>query len=422
MRQVNRTSIGVKTGLALLAVTLMLTGTLASAQQESILHSFGGAGDGTIPYGGLIFDAAGNLYGTTSAGGAYGGGTVFELSPQPGGGWTEEILRYFGSGTDAKGPRGSLIFDAAGNLYGTTLEGGAYGEGAVFELFPKPGGGWREQDKILHSFNNNGQDGYQPWAGLIFDSSGNLYGTAIEGGAHGDGVVFQLVKADGVWIEKILHNFDGRDGTTPIGGLIFDSSGNLYGTAALGGTNIYDEGAVFELERGPGGGWSERILYSFNGPDGNPGGYYPAASLTFDTVGNLYGTTEVGGPFGEGVAFEMTPMGGGVWAENVIYNFPGGGSFNPLGGYYPSSALIFDTAGNLYGAAGQGGANHGGAVFKLVPTGDGSWSYNALYNFGESRDGTVPNGNLIFDAAGNLYGVTSMGGTHDYGMVFEITP
>jgi uncharacterized repeat protein (TIGR03803 family) len=419
MRQGNRTSIGLKTGLASLAVTLVMTGTLAFAQQESILHSFGsGTDDGTIPYGGLTFDAAGNLYGTTSAGGAYGGGTVFELSPQPGGGWTEKILRYFGNGTDAKGPRGSLIFDTAGNLYGTSLEGGAYGDGAVFELSPKPGGGWREQDKILHSFNNNGQDGYDPCAGLILDSSGNLYGTAISGGTYNQGIVFQLVKAGGVWIEKILHNFDGRDGSTPVGGLIFDSSGNLYGTAALGGTSVFYYGTVFELERGPSGGWDERLLYSFDGPNGD----YPAESLTFDTFGNLYGTAQIGGLYAEGVAFEMTPTGGGVWAQNVIYNFPGGGTFNSSAGYYPSSALIFDTAGNLYGVAGQGGAHNGGVVFKLVPAGDGRWRYNVLFNFGASRDGTVPNGNLIFDAAGNLYGVTSMGGTHDYGMVFEITP
>jgi len=418
MRQANKTSIGAKAGLAFLAVTLVMTGTLAFAQQETILHSFGGSTDGISSGSGLVFDAAGNLYGTTGRGGAYGGGTVFELSPQPGGGWTEKTLRYLGSGTDAKAPLGSLVFDAVGNLYGTSLEGGAYGEGTVFELFAKPGGGWREQDKILHSFNNNGQDGYQPWAGPILDSSGNLYGTAVSGGAHGDGVVFQLVKSDGVWVEKILHNFDGRDGTTPIGGLIFDSSGNLYGTAALGGTSVFYYGTVYELERRPGGGWSERILCSFDGPNGD----YPEENLIFDTVGNLYGTAQIGGLYAEGVAFEMTPTGGGVWAQNVIYNFPGGGTFNSSAGYYPSSALIFDTAGNLYGVAGQGGAYDGGVAFEFVPTGGGSWTANVLHNFGASGDGTVPNGNLVFDAAGNLYGVAALGGAHDAGMVYEITP
>ncbi len=365
MRQANKTSIGAKAGLAFLAVTLVMTGTLAFAQQETILHSFGGSTDGISSGSGLVFDAAGNLYGTTGRGGAYGGGTVFELSPQPGGGWTEKTLRYLGSGTDAKAPLGSLVFDADGNLYGTSLEGGAYGEGTVFELFAKPGGGWREQDKILHSFNNNGQDGYQPWAGPILDSSGNLYGTA-----------------------------------------------------ALGGTSVFYYGTVYELERRPGGGWSERILCSFDGPNGD----YPEENLIFDTVGNLYGTAQIGGLYAEGVAFEMTPTGGGVWAQNVIYNFPGGGTFNSSAGYYPSSALIFDTAGNLYGVAGQGGAYDGGVAFEFVPTGGGSWTANVLHNFGASGDGTVPNGNLVFDAAGNLYGVAALGGAHDAGMVYEITP
>jgi uncharacterized repeat protein (TIGR03803 family) len=184
----------------------------------------------------------------------YGKGTVFELAPKLGGGWTEKVLHVFGNGSDGQLPSGSLVLDSAGNLYGTTTSGGAHLAGTVFELSPRANGAWIE--KILHNFNNNGPDGYDTFlSGVILDSSGNLYGTTAFGGTHGLGTVFELSpQSGGGWTERILHNFnnDGADGTEPISGLTLDSAGNLYGTtsAAAGGT---PNGTVFELKRKPGG-------------------------------------------------------------------------------------------------------------------------------------------------------------------------
>src|ERR1039458_6939697 len=183
----------------------------------------------------------------------YNGGTVFELTPQAGGGWTETVIHSFGSGTDGAGPWAGLIFDAAGNLYSTTKGGGTYNGGTVFELTPQAGGGWTEQ--VLHSFQG-GADGAQPYAGLIFDAAGNLYGTTYFGGAYGYyGTVFDLTPAaGGTWTEKVLYNFSGfPDGINPVGGLIFDGTGNLYGTTYLGGT--YGKGTLFELTPAGGGTW-----------------------------------------------------------------------------------------------------------------------------------------------------------------------
>ncbi len=237
-----------------------VTSTWAATNwKEKVLHSFcsqPNCADGDYPTAGLIFDAAGNLYGTTYAGGAYGAygpGTVFELTPAAGGGWTEKVLHSFDNDcTDGASPYASLIFDAAGNLYGTTSRrrllpacDAGEGCGTVFELTPTAGGGWTE--KVLHSFGN-GTDGANPDCDLIFDAAGNLYGTTIYGGTYSYGTVFELTPAGGGnWTEKVLHNFNrnGTDGICPYAGLIFDAAGNLYGTTSLGGT--FGVGTVFEL-------------------------------------------------------------------------------------------------------------------------------------------------------------------------------
>jgi uncharacterized repeat protein (TIGR03803 family) len=246
-----RLSIRLKAALAIFAATLFVTSTGAAAQ-ERVLHSFGsGPDDGSTPVAGLIFDAAGNLYSTTSGGGTYGPGTVFELTPAG----TETVLYSFGAFGDGVSPYAGLIFDAAGNLYGTTYGGGAYqcslgaGCGTVFELSPNGTGGWTET--VLHSFGN-GTDGAIPSAGLIFDAAGNLYGTTAYGGDYGgyngDGTVFELSpNGSGGWTETVLHNFhyNGTDGVSPYAGLIFDAAGNLYGTTREGGTSSY--GTVFEI-------------------------------------------------------------------------------------------------------------------------------------------------------------------------------
>jgi uncharacterized repeat protein (TIGR03803 family) len=368
------------------------------------------------PEGGLIFDASGNLYGTTGRGGAYGYGTVFKLAPNSNGTWNETLLHSFNkNGKDGYSPDASLIFDAAGSLYGVTSLGGSDDVGTVFELTPKAGGGWAE--KILHSFKANGEDGNTPAASLVFDAAGNLYGTTLSGGADTWGTVFELAPmAGGGWAEKILHHFNlnGKDGADPYAGLIFDAAGSLYGTTIGGGT--YTGGTAFEVSPRAGGGWTEKVLHSFNPND--EGGFGPSAGLVFDSTGSLYGTTLSGGAFKYGTAFQLTPEAGGGWAHKVLHNF----GATQQDGRYPYASLIFDAAGDLYGTTSQGGSQDAGMAFELKPGADGSWGEKVLVGF-EMKDnaGGDPSG-LIFDTAGNLYGTTSSGGSDGGGTAFELTP
>jgi uncharacterized repeat protein (TIGR03803 family) len=376
---------------------------------ETVLHAFDPNPGGIFPESSLISDAAGNLYGTTMYGGTYNVGTVFELSPRSGGGWTQKVLYKFKkNGADGISPNGSVIFDAHGNLYGTTSGGGAHGGGTVFELAPNQNGTWTET--VLHSFNDNGTDGYFPVAGLVGDSNGNFYGTTVQGGTYDAGTVFELTPGDGGdWTETVLHSFgSGTDGDYPEASLIFDAHGNLYSTTEGGGAGGY--GTVFELSPAQGGSWTETVLYSFhyNGSDG----VGPQSALVFDAHGNLYGTTYGGGLDGEGTVFQLTP--GHPWTAKVLYNF----SDNPNTG-----SLIVDSQGNLYGTALYGG--HGvGSVFELSPGPGGSWVETALYSFNNNgTDGAYPDAGLLFDTAGNLYGTTVRGGGSDYdGTIFELSP
>jgi uncharacterized repeat protein (TIGR03803 family) len=213
-------SIRLLMALAMFAATVFVMSTFAAAQ-EQVLYSFQNDGtDGIDPGPGLISDGAGNLYGTTIGGGAYNWGTVFELSPAAGGGWTEKVLYNFASVPDGANPYWWLIFDAAGNLYGTTFAGGTHNGGAVFELSPAAGGTWTE--KVLYSFGNGAMDADAPQAGLIFDAAGNLYGTTEYGGTYYYGTVFELSpNGSGGWTEQVLHSFgNGADGARPFAGLI----------------------------------------------------------------------------------------------------------------------------------------------------------------------------------------------------------
>jgi uncharacterized repeat protein (TIGR03803 family) len=246
-------------------------------------------------------------------GGTHGAGTVFELTPQTDRSWSERILHNFNdNGTDGAQPRAGLIFDADGNLYGTTSTGGADGEGTVFELSPKAGGGWAE--RILHSFSHKSTDGRNPVGGLILDAAGNLYGTTVEGGSSEScvnsyvtscGTVFELTPhAGGGWSEKVLHNFvlSATDGVNPQAGLIYDNAGNLYGTTYSGGA--YNYGTAFELSPQAGGGWTQTLLHSFgSGTDAST----PTAGLIFGSNGSLYGTGFYGGAYSDGAVFEITP-------------------------------------------------------------------------------------------------------------------
>jgi uncharacterized repeat protein (TIGR03803 family) len=421
--RVKKASVVARAILVMFAVTLFVCS--ASAATERVLHSFNTTGTGgEVPFSSLIFDTAGNLYGTTQIGGENNEGTVFELMPRTGGGWTEKVLhRFLSNGQDGQVPYGNLIFDSAGDLYGTTTAGGAYGYGTVYELLPTAGGTWTE--KILHSFNPvpAGKDGYTPYGGLIFDAAGNLYGTTISGGANfHDGTVFELIHiAGGGWAEKILHSFNenGTDGFVPFAGLIFDTNGNLYGTTVQGGSGSGGDaaiGTVFELKPNAGGGWTEKILHSFivNGTDG----YTPDAGVIFDTHGNLYGTTFSGGSDNNGTVFELTPGAGGVWTETVLHNFQNNGT----DGWAPYASLVFD-AGNLYGTTTHGSANGVGAVFELTPVAGGTWTESLPCIFSSNgTEGEGPWASLILDTAGNLYSTTEDGGAYGGGTVFELKP
>ena len=368
--------------MILIALTRALAPAAAAANKYKVLHAFHGK-DGATPYASLIFDAVGNLYGTTIGGGADNLGTVFKLTSNADGSWTESVLHSINR-SDGRQPNAALIFDAAGHLYGTTARGGARA-GTVFELTPNADGSWTES--LLHSFD--GSDGEYPSARLIFDAAGSLYGTTEIGGTHNLGTVFKLTpNADGGWMESVLHSFkygDG-DGYYPTGGLIFDAAGNLYGTTTRGGA--HGNGTVFELTPNADGSWTESVLHSFNGSDGRTA----EASLIFDAAGNLYSTTACGTALWHefGTIFRLTPNGNGSWTESVLH------SFNGSYGKYPFAGLIFDGANNLYGTASSGGPADGGAAFKLSPNQDGSWAYSLLHVFQGSP--LVRTGGLVLNS------------------------
>ena len=455
-----RLSIGLRAALPIFAVTLLLMSTYAAAQQETILHNFCNSKDGCEPYAGLIFDGSGNLYGTTVSGGDPGGGIVFELTPPtpPATQWTETKLHNFGNGDDGNSPYGGVIFDSSGNLYGTTTYGGgsatcnepdSTGCGTAFELIApiSPATHWTETR--LRTFDLD--EGYWPEAGLIFDSSGNLYGTTNEGGDKGScyGTVFELIAPISPathWTTEQLVNICGANGGFPTSSLIFDTSGNLYGTTLSEGAHGY--GNVFELTppTPPATHWTEKILHSFK--DNGTDGVYPHAGLILDSSGNLYGTTLGGGAYssagcmiisfsgsGCGTVFELTPPipPATQWTETILHSF----DLNGVDGVSPYASLIFDSSGNLYGTTETGGAynsgrcegnnnNEGcGTVFELTPPTPPAtqWMETILHSFNNNGvDGFNPYSSLIFDGDGNLYGTTVSGGKYYYGTVFEITP
>jgi uncharacterized repeat protein (TIGR03803 family) len=379
---------------ATLLTTLLAFSTASVAQTESVLYAFSGGPDGGTPYSTLTLDSAGNLYGTTFSGGAMGVGTVFELSPTSDG-WTETVIFSFDE-LDGEGPYGGVIFDAEGNLYGTTAFGGAYGKGEVFKLKRTSEGGWIE-DNIL---NFRGSDGQTPQGNIVFDKAGNLYGTTFYGGKYGNGVVWEVSPiGQGQWFPKTLHSFGSAsdDGANPYAGVTLDAAGNLYGTTWIGGAN--NSGVVFELRPKSTGPWYEQILYSFTGA-GSVGGLIfdkkgnlygttfddlvfeltpasdhqwtettlatvassPESTLAFDSTGNLYGTTLNGGNSLMGSVFELSPEEGGTWSQSQLHAFTGGSD-----GSRADVGVTVDSKGNLYGTTyAGGGTGCGGAGCGVV--------------------------------------------------------
>lgn len=403
----------------------------AVAQTESILYNFkSGTKDGAYPISGLTQDSSGNFYGTTYEGGAHGKGTVYKLS-ESGSSWTDSVLWNFGIVLDGAYPEASPFIDSDGVLWGTTVGGGLVSGAAgctsgcgTFYTLADVAGEWVESP--LFSFPP-GNAGYNPvtMGHLIQDSNGNFYGTAVRGGAHGSGVVFELTLGNGGTTETVLYSFDSDDrnssGVTPEGALVIDGSGNLYGTTTEGGSNRLCNdagcGTVYELSPPvpPSTTWTETIIHTFQG--GVIDGSGPVASLIFDSTGDLYGTTTSGGLYGDGTAFELSPSVGGGWTETKIFNFGSTAS----DGRKPECSLVMDSNRNLYGTTIAGGSGYG-TVFKLTPDID-TWTETILHSFAFSRsDGEDPVGGLLMDSSGNLYGTTEYGGTNLYGTVFKVVP
>lgn len=379
--------------------------------------------------------------------GASGCGTVVEFTPVSGG-WKSKVVYAFTGASDGYDPVGNLTFDSQGNIYGVTSQGGtaACSCGTVFKLTPASGG-WKHS--LLYRFDptKTRSDGMNPEAGVILDAAGNLYGTTPNGGNGCDfscGVVYELSPtANGAWTETILYNFKGgggfgpNDGELSVAPLVFDAQGNLYGTTPWGGANSSGDcgseptgcGVVFELSPNGSGGWTESVIHNFDSGKGD--GFHPTDGLVLDADGNLYGTTTWGGlnscSGGSycGTAFELSPASGGTWTETVLH------SFSSSQGYGPSAGLIFDSTGNLYGTTVWGGVYNEGSAFELSPKSGGGWQASTLHSFGNGMDGQRPNTTLVMDASGDLYGGTFIGGTDvtgctNYGTgcgtVFEILP
>lgn len=407
----------IRFALLLVAALGMLVVTVRDVQAQTLisLHSFaGGKNDGAYPQAGLVRDNQGNLYGTTVWGGALncggrGCGTAYKLTPDG----QETVIFHF---KKSNSNPSAVVLDASGNPYGTTESGSLGGKptyGSVFEL-EKSKKGTKLKMVVLDTFSDL-SEGELPHGGLVMDAQGSLYGTTYYGGSGkgpGYGTVFKVTSGT----ETVLYSFaGGRDGAIPGGGLIFDGSGNLYGTTTEGGGHGCGGtgcGTVFKLT--PDG--SETVLYRFSG---GSDGAEPVAGLVLDAAGNLYGTTELGGAAcaaeeGCGTVFRLAPDG----TETLLYRFGIGSD-----GSYPVAGLVLDAQGNLYGTTNSGGGSSCpgagcGTVFKLTPDG----SETILYRFTGGTDGAYPQAPLVMDPQGNLYGTTTGGGGTGQGTVFEITP
>ena len=381
------------------ALTVVLTQS-AHAQTFKVIHTFTGGADGAIPDAGLTMDRAGNLYGTASAGGSYGAGTVFKLSHR-GSDWVFTPLYSFQGLPDGADPEASVVFGSDGSLYGTTYSGGLkdcyYGMatcGTVFNLKPYPTAcktalcGW--QETVLYRFMGGVNSASNP-TGLTFDPAGNMYISA-QGESREQQIVVKMAPSNGGWQET--NNCEVPDsGGNSVSGVILDATGNLYGVESWGGA--YEQGYVFQLNMSGGCLWN--LLYTFQGGSDGEG---PQGSLIFDNVGNLYGTTFAGGEGGGGTVFELLPSNGN-WTFSLLYSLTGGEG--------PGASLTMDAVGNLYGTTFGGGAYAAGSVFKLTPSG-GGWTYTDLHDFTGGSDGEAVSSNVTLDANGNLYGTAAWGG------------
>ena len=391
------------------AILVVAAAGVASAG-ENVLYNYQG-GDGCAPYGGVISDPAGNLYGTT-----YGDrihfGTVYELTAGSGGAYTQTVLHTFQGGVEGRNPVVGLVRDAAGNLYGTTPIAGTGDSGTVFEMTPGSDGTWTMS--TIYGFSG-GDDGAIPYSPLVIDAAGNLYGTTSQGGSTGNGVVYKLTPGPGGWTYSVLYTFNGSDdGSWPVGTIVLDTAGNLYGTTSQAGADGW--GTVFKLAPGTSG-WTFTLLHTFTG---NDDGADSEGGLTIDSKNILYGTTNAGGSGQSGVVFQMRPNVSALpgmsapWMETVLHAFTGGDD-----GAGADRGVVADAAGNLNGSA-EGGSAGFGIVYRMTPSSTG-WSQNVLYTFSGGDDGRFPESRVMVDSAGTIWGTTIAGGTNGCGVAYEVT-
>lgn len=413
-----------------------------SEWQFYTLYRFAGGNDGALSNNTLIGDAAGALYGVSAEGGNCGGtfapgcGTVFKLAPPPvkGAPRQESVLYSFVGGADGANPNGALAADAGGSLYGVTQHGGAAGFGTIYELTPAPGGTYTE--RVLYAFSG-GSDGKFPTGALVLDAAGDLFGTAQEGGV-GFGTVFELAASapqnggrrtigsrTAAPVFETLYSFTSGNGNGlyPNGGLL-DLGGAFYGVTTLGGVPGHNYGTVFEVSPPAPGAttWTERIVYAFRSKGEGRNGVGP---LLLGGHGTLYGTTREGGAYcgnpGCGTVFKLTPPARGAtnWTERVLYSFGqffGGTKFAPG---YVSGGLVADGSGRLYGTASSGGTGGYGAAFRLTPDAGGStYSETDLVDFSNGKTGAGPVGGL-FRNGSSLYGTTQAGGA-GFGTIYQL--
>jgi hypothetical protein len=419
----------------MLVLFALLVATSAFGQTETVLYSFPGGDGGSDPYqSGVVRDEAGNLYGVLSQGGPSGTscsgdgcGLVYELSPNPGGGWDETVLYNFKGLHDGGSPVGNLIIDAKGDLYGVAEQGGnsvcssvlGAGCGVVFRLVHSKKG-WKYS--VIHEFAD---DGAYPSAGVVFDPAGNLYGTTQFGGDFfcGCGIVYQLkLGAGGKWTENTLYNFlgisrGGSDVSFPGSDVFVDANGNIFGTGTGGGdANCNDGcGGVYELVAQGDGTYQERVLHVFIG---GRDGAVPFGGVLLDSQGNVYGTTVEGGGnacqrFGCGTVFELNKSEG--YKSKIILRFTGENGLNPV------ADLYLDSAGNFYSTTAGGGAFDSGIAFGLGFSAH-KWTETVLYSFGNGTDGASSWASLTPDGKGGFFGTTRGGGTNGAGTVFQLLP
>jgi uncharacterized repeat protein (TIGR03803 family) len=399
-----------------LSALLLIATRAAHAQTETVLYNFTGGSDGGGPQSRLALDGAGNFYGTTAQGGLFAGGTAYQLSPNGVGGYNETVIYNFCSAAscaDGAYPFSELIIDSAGNLYGTTYSGGAPGCyndtscGVVFELSPSGGVSWTET--VVYAFPSDGANGFGPVGGLIMDSSGNLYGTTSERVCFDctGGAVFKLSPSSGSWTYQLLYAPGTTTGYGTYAGLTMDSAQNIFGVTYS---------TVFELSPDGKGNWNPTVIHTFTGRPKD--GYNAGCTPVLDKAGNLYGTTQQGGTRGDGTVYKLTKgKETGTWTEKILYSFNG----SPEDGATPVG-IVLDATGDIYGTTFTGGPYGGmGTVFELVaPVGEtGSYKENLLWYFNET-DGQFPYDSVILDSAGNLYGTTNQGGSSGAGVVFKV--